>query len=76
MALSLDSLVKFHIRIEHHWKLCNVVFSFDLMKKCENDKILKMYENLGNIRPRVQAVSPKVYIGVLLYIRIQIKHIL
>ena len=23
-----------------------------------------MYENLGNIRPRVQAISPKVYIGV------------
>ena len=35
-----------------------------------------MYENLGNIRPRVQAISPKVYIGVLLSIRIRIKHIL
>ena len=51
---------RFHIRIEHQWKVCNVMFSFDLMKKCENDRILKMYENLGNIRPRVQAISPKV----------------
>ena len=45
-------------------------------KKCENDRILKRYENLGNIRPRIQAISFKVYIGVLLSIRIRIKHIL
>ena len=25
------------------------MFSFDLMKYCENDRILKMYENLENI---------------------------
>ena len=35
-----------------------------------------MYEHLGNIRARVQALSPKVYIGVLLFIRIRIKHVL
>ena len=67
---------KFHIRIEHQWRVCNVVFSFDLRKKCENDRILKMYQHLGNIRPRVRAISPKVYIIVLLFIRIRIKHIL
>ena len=37
---------KFHIRIEHQWKVCNVVFSFDLMKNCENDRIW----NLWNLR--------------------------
>ena len=63
---------KFYIQIEHQWKVCNVVFSFDLMKNCENYRILKTYEILGSIRPRVQAVSPKVYNGVLLSIRIQI----
>ena len=67
---------KFHIRIEHQWKVCNVVFSFDLMKKCESDRTLKTNENLRNIRSRVQAISPKVYIGVLLSIHIRIKHIL
>ena len=67
---------KFHIRIEHQWKVCNVVVSFDLMKNSENDRILKTYEILGNIRSRVQAVSPKVCNGVLLSIRIRIKHIL
>ena len=67
---------KFHIRIEHQWKVCNVVFSFDLMKKCESDRTLKTNENLRNIRPRVQAISPKVYIGMLLSIHIRIKHIL
>ena len=73
---TLWKVFKFHIRIEHQWKVCNVVFSFDLMKNCENDRILKTYENLGNSRPLVQAVSPKVCIGVLLSIRIRIKHIL
>ena len=68
--------LKFHIRIEHQWKVCNVVVSFDLMKKCESDRTLKTNENLRNIRPRVQAISPKVYIGVLLSIHIRIKHIL
>ena len=29
--------------------MCNVVVSFDLMKNCENDRILKTYEILGNI---------------------------
>ena len=67
---------KFHIRIEHQWKVYNVVFSFDLMKKCESDMTLKTNENLRNIRPRVQAISPKVYIGVLLSTHIRIKHIL
>ena len=67
---------KFHIRIEHQWKVCNVVFSFHLMKKCESDRTLKTNENLRNIRPRVQAISPKVYIGVLLSLHIRIKHIL
>ena len=67
---------KFHIRIKHQWKVCNVVVLFDLMKNCENDRILKTYEILGNILPRVQAVSPKVCKGVLLSIRIRIKHIL
>ena len=43
------------------------------MKKCESDRTLKTNENLRNIRPRVQAISPKVYIGVLLSIHIQIK---
>ena len=33
---------KFYIRIEHQCKVCDVVISFDLMKKCENDRILKM----------------------------------
>ena len=28
--------------------MCNVVFSFDWMKKCENDRILKANENLEN----------------------------
>ena len=37
---------------------------------------LKTYEILGNIQPRVQALSPKVCNGVLLSIRIRIKHIL
>ena len=50
--------------------------SFGLMKKSGIDRILKIKENLGNIRPRVQAISPKVYIGVLLSIRKRIKHIL
>ena len=36
----------------------------------------KTNENLRNIRPRVQAISPKVYIGVLLSIHVRIKHIL
>ena len=49
---------KLHLWIEHQSKVCNVVFSFDLMKKYKNEIILKMYENLGNIRPRVQAISP------------------
>ena len=38
------------------------------MTKCESDRTLKTNENLRNIRPRVQAISPKVYIGVLLSI--------
>ena len=50
------------------------------MNQYESDNILKTYENLeetrGNIWPRVQAMSPKVYIGVLLSIHKQIKHIL
>ena len=44
-------------------KVCNVVFSFDSMKNCENDRIFKTYVNLVNIRPRVQAISPKVLNG-------------
>ena len=68
--------LKFHIRIEHQWKVCHVVFLFVLMKKCESDRTLKTNENLRNIRPRVQAISPKVYIGMLLSIHIRIKHIL
>ena len=67
---------KFYTRIEHQWKVCNVVFSFELMKKCESDRTLKTNENLRNIRPRVQAISPKVYIEMLLSIHIRIKHIL
>ena len=39
-------------------------------------KIHKKYENSVNIRPRVQALSPKVYIGVLLSILKRIKHVL
>ena len=70
------NFLKFHIRIEHQWKVCNVVFSFDLMKKCESDRTLKTNENLRNSRPRVQAISPKVYIGMLLFIHIRIKNIL
>ena len=60
---SIGFFLKFHIRIDDQWKVCNVVFSFDLMKKCESDKTLKTNENLRNIRPPVQALSPKVYVG-------------
>ena len=66
-------------RIKHVLKVCNVVFSFESMKNCKNDillKIHKKYENSVNIRPRVQAISSKVYIGVVLSIRKRIKHVL
>ena len=55
------------------------MFSFESMKNCKNDKLVKIhkkYENSVNIRPRVQAISPKVYIGVLLSIHKKIKHVL
>ena len=37
------------------------------MENCKNDRLFKIhnkYENSVNIRPRVKAISPKVYIGV------------
>ena len=40
---------RFHIQIEHQWKLCNAAFSFDLLKECENDRIFKMYENFDPV---------------------------
>ena len=46
------------------------------MKNVKNDKILKMYESLVNMRPHVQAVSPKVCIGALLSNRRTIEHVL
>ena len=42
---------KLHIRIEHQWMVCKVVFLFDLMKKWESDRIWNMYENVNNILP-------------------------
>ena len=72
-------LLSIRKRIKHVLKVCIVVFSFESMKNCENDRLFKIhkkYKNSVNIRPRVQAISPKVYIGVLLSIRKSIKHVL
>ena len=53
--------------------MCNIVFLFESMKSCKNDR---QDENLVNIRPRVKAISPKVFIGVLLSIRDRIWQVL
>ena len=47
------------------------------MKNCQSYRLLKIHKNaikiLVNIRSRVQAVSPKAYIGVLLSIHREIE---
>ena len=77
---TLEMLLSIRKRIKHVLKVCNVVFSFESMKNCKNYRLFKIhkkYEKLSkNIRPRVQAISPKVHIGVLLSIRKRIKHVL
>ena len=47
--------------------MCNVVNSVESMKICKNDSLFKFInndKNYVNIRLLIQAMSPKVYIGV------------
>ena len=60
-------LLSIRKRIKQVLKVCNIVFSFESIKKIvkmtDFSKFIKVDNTLGNIRPRIQAISPKVYIG-------------
>ena len=71
-------LLFIRIRIKHILKVCNVVFWIKLMKNVKTTdfcKFIKFDKILVNIRPHVQAVSPKAYIGAFWSIHRWIKHI-